>query len=152
MHRRQGQYACAPCRNSKFKDRISPAPETGIASALLPLQPTSSRKVRGCICLSIAWCIHRASTTMCRLLRPDAPNLTGSRYIKTKKIEVYKNKVQCATTYALAGTLRCSLTAEIAISGTHFVLICCRRMLAALQNRALGLGAASNLSVGQLEL
>lgn len=68
------------------------------------------------------------------------------------RIEVYKNKVQCATTYALAGTLRCSLTAEIVISGTHFVLICCRRMLAALQNRALGLGAAANLSVGQLDL
>lgn len=149
MHRRQGQYSCAPCRNSKFKDRISPAPETGIASAL---QPTSSRKVRGCICLSIAWCIHRASTTMCRLLRPDAPNPTGSRYIKTKRIEVYKNKVQCATTYALAGTLMCSHTAEIAILGTHFVLICCRRMLAALQNRALGLCAAANLSVGQLDL
>ena len=107
MHRRQGQRACAPCRKSSFKDRISPAPETGIASAL---QPTSSRKVRGCICLSIAWCIHRASTTMCHLLRPDAPNPTGSRYIKTKRIEVYKNKVQCATTYALAGTLMCSLT------------------------------------------
>lgn len=72
-------------------------------------RPQVGRCVAVFVCLSPG-AFNRASTTMCRLLRSDAPNPTVSRYIKTKRIEVYKNKVQCATTYALAGTLMCSLT------------------------------------------
>jgi len=66
-----------------------------------------------------------------------------------QRIEVYKDKVQCSTPYALAGTLMCSYTAEVVTSGAHFVLPPAHAY-SITDPGTMGLSAAANFSVDRL--
>lgn len=66
-----------------------------------------------------------------------------------QRIEVYKDKVQCSTPYALAGTLMCSYTAEVVTSGAHFVLPPAHAY-SITDPGTMGLSAAANFTVDRL--
>jgi hypothetical protein len=72
---------------------------------------------------------------------PDDPYLWGFQ-----RIEVYKDRVQCFTPYAAAGSIICSYQVEVVTSGTKFILPPSHAYVVT-DPGTMGLSAAANISV-----